>query len=194
MVEDTCTIRIYDDGQPTVFVNGHLIHGRMPDKDERPLYVLTVPKTRLVTGLAPTITDMNCTAVLPLESFAEWLANGDVGLSSLAIVQRLTGITMTANGTRKNGCEDTPIDPGDISRILAMFDMVPAARAYLSLMSDVSADWETIVRHWSEIEEQYRQEEHNPSGCAPKTYRMLKHLKELELEDCRITTSCYSAP
>lgn len=180
MDEDTCTIRIYDDGQPTVFVNGHLIHGRMPDKDERPLYVLTVPKTRLVTGLAPTITDMNCTAVLPLESFAEWLANGDVGLSSLAIVQRLTGITMTVNGAWKNGCEDTPKDPGDISRILAMFDMVPAARAYLSLMGDVSADWETIVRHWDEIEEQYRQEEHNPSGCAPKTYRMLKHLKEVK--------------
>ena len=154
MSEDTCTIRIYDDGQPTVFVNGHLIHGRMPDKDERPLYVLTVPKTRLVTGLAPTIPDMNYTTILPLESFAEWLANGDVGLSSLAIVQRLTGITMTANGVRKNGCEDTPKDPGDIRRILAMFDMVPAARAYLSLMGDVSADWETIVRHWDEIEEQ----------------------------------------
>ena len=70
MSEDTCTIRIYDDGQPTVFVNGHLIHGRMPDKDERPLYVLTVSKTRLVAGLAPTITDMNYTTVLPLESFA----------------------------------------------------------------------------------------------------------------------------
>lgn len=165
MSEDTCTIRIYDDGQPTVFVNVHLIHGRTPDKDERPLYVLTVPKTRLVTGLAPTIPDLDYTTVLPLESFAEWLANGDVGFSSLAIVQRLTGITMTANGARKNGCEDTPKDPGDIRRILRMFDMVPA-------------EWKTIVRHWDEIEEQYRQEEHNPSGCAPKTYRMLKHLKE----------------
>lgn len=110
--------------------------------------------------------------------FAAWLANGDVGLSSLAIVQRLTGTTMTVNGTRKHGCEDTPKDLGDLRRILEMFDMVPSARAYLSLMRDVSEDWKNIIDHWDELEKQYRKEEHNPSGCAPKTYRILKRLKE----------------
>ena len=59
-----------------------------------------------------------------------------------------------------------------------MFDMVPSARAYLSLMRDVSEDWKNIIDHWDELEKQYRKEEHNPSGCAPKTYRMLKRLKE----------------
>lgn len=58
------------------------------------------------------------------------------------------------------------------------FDMVPSARAYLSLMRDVSEDWKNIIDHWDELEKQYRKEEHNPSGCAPKTYRILKRLKE----------------
>lgn len=58
------------------------------------------------------------------------------------------------------------------------FDMVPVARAYLSLMRDVSDDWKTIIDHWGELEKQYRKEERNPSGYAPKTYRILKRLKE----------------
>lgn len=45
-------------------------------------------------------------------------------------------------------------------------------------MRDVSEDWKNIIDHWDELEKQYRKEEHNPSGCAPKTYRILKRLKE----------------
>lgn len=138
----------------------------------------TFRRTGSLPNLNPASDGMTDSPRLPLELFAAWLANGDVGLSSLAIVQRLTGITMTVNGTREHGCEDTPKDPGDLRRILGMFDMVPVARAYLSLMRDVSDDWKTIIDHWSELEKQYRKEEHNPSGCAPKTYRMLKRLKE----------------
>lgn len=179
MVEDTvCTIGVYGGRQPSIFVNNHLVYGRIPDPGTQPDIIADVPKNRLVANLNPASDGMTDSPRLPLELFAAWLANGDVGFSSLAIVQRLTGITMTVNGTREHGCEDTPKDPGDLRRILGMFDMVPVARAYLSLMRDVSDDWKTIIDHWDELEKQYRKEEHNPSGCAPKTYRILKRLKE----------------
>lgn len=179
MVKDTvCTIGVYCGLQPSILVNNHLVYGRIPDSENQPDIIADVPKNQLVANLNPASDDNTDSPRLPLEMFASWLANGDVGLSSLAIVQRLTGTTMTVNGMRKHGCEDTPKDPGDLRRILEMFDMVPAARAYLSLMSDVSDDWKTIIDHWDELEKQYRKEEHNPSGCAPKTYRILKRLKE----------------
>lgn len=144
MVEDTvCTIGVYGGRQPSIFVNNHLVYGRIPDPGTQPDIIADVPKNRLVANLNPTSDGMTDNPRLPLEMFAAWLANGDVGLSSLAIVQRLTGTTMTVNGTHEHGCEDTPKDPGDLRRILGMFDMVPSARAYLSLMRDVSEDWKT---------------------------------------------------
>ena len=147
MVEDTvCTIGVYGGRQPSILVNNHLVYGRMPDSETQPDIISDVPKNRLVANLNPASDGMTDSPRLPLELFAAWLANGDVGLSSLAIVQRLTGITMTVNGTREHGCEDTPKDPGDLRRILGMFDMVPVARAYLSLMRDVSDDWKNHHR------------------------------------------------
>lgn len=153
MVEDTvCTIGVYGGRQPSIFVNNHLVYGRIPDPGTQPDIIADVPKNRLVANLNPASDGMTDNPRLPLEMFAAWLANGDVGLSSLAIVQRLTGITMTVNGTREHGCEDTPKEPGDLRRILGMFDMVPSARAYLSLMRDVSEDWKNIIDHWDELE------------------------------------------
>ena len=113
---------------------------------------------------------------LPLGTFAEWLANGEVGFSSLSIVQRLTGVRMTANGHRPEGCEDIPRDPDDLRRILLLLDAVPETRARLNLMRDVSKDWRNLIGHWNEIEGAYRREA--PTGRAPKTYAMLKALRE----------------
>lgn len=153
MAEDTvCTIGVYGGRQPSILVNNHLVYGRIPDPGTQPDIIADVPKNKLVANLNPASDGMTDNPRLPLEMFAAWLANGDVGFSSLAIVQRLTGITMTVNGTRGHGCEDTPKDPGDLRRILGMFDMVPSARAYLSLMRDVSEDWKNIIDHWDELE------------------------------------------
>lgn len=153
MVEDTvCTIGVYGGRQPSIYVNNHLVYGRILDPGTQPDIIADVPKNQLVANLNPASDGNTDNPRLPLELFAAWLANGDVDISSLAIVQRLTGITMTVNGTREHGCEDTPKDPGDLRRILGMFDMVPSARAYLSLMRDVSEDWKTIIDHWDELE------------------------------------------
>lgn len=124
MAEDTvCTIGVYGGRQPSILVNNHPVYGRIPDPGTQPDIIADVPKNRLVANLNPASDGMTDNPRLPLEMFAAWLANGDVGFSSLAIVQRLTGITMTVNGTREHGCEDTPKDPGDLRRILGMFDI-----------------------------------------------------------------------
>lgn len=161
----------------TLTINGHLVCHAAPDPSRTVVLDAKVDATRLAGCLAPERNGQE-NPPLALESFAAWLANGDVGLSSLAVVQRLTGVRMTANGTRREGCLETPLDPGDVRRMLGLFDAVPQVRAYWSLMADVSAEWARIVGHWDELEETYRIEEHNPSGCAPKTHRMLKQLKE----------------
>lgn len=92
MVEDTvCTIGVYGGRQPSILVNNHLVYGRMPDSETQPDIIVDVPKNRLVANLNPASDGMTDSPRLPLELFAAWLANGDVGISSLAIVQRLTG-------------------------------------------------------------------------------------------------------
>lgn len=92
MVEDTvCTIGVYGGRQPSILVNNHLVYGQMPDSETQPDIIADVPKDRLVANLNPASDGMTDSPRLPLEMFAAWLANGDVGISSLAIVQRLTG-------------------------------------------------------------------------------------------------------
>lgn len=176
--KETAAIRVIETQYgASLAINGHLVCHAAPDPSRTVVLDTKVDMTRLVGCLAPDRNSQD-NPPLALESFAAWLANGDVGLSSLAVVQRLTGVRMTANGTRRAGCFETPLDPGDVRRLLGLFDAVPQVRAYWSLMGDVSDAWARIVEHWDELEKTYRTEERNPSGCSPKTYRMLKKLKE----------------
>ena len=80
MVEDTvCTIGVYGGRQPSILVNNHLVYGRMPDSETQPDIIADVPKNRLVANLNPASDGMTDSPRLPLELFAAWLANGDVG-------------------------------------------------------------------------------------------------------------------
>lgn len=173
---EVCAIRVYDGAEPTILVNGHILHGHVPDDGDRIVLDAAVPKRRLVACASPRRPLRSGGAALALEAFAEWLANGEVGLSQLAVVQRLTGVRMTANGTREAGCSDAPRDPSDFRRCLRMFDMVPIARQYVHLMRDVSPAWMRISDRWEELEDLYREEA--PTGKAPRTYERLKALQE----------------
>lgn len=176
MTGTVCAIKIYDGEQPTILINNHILYGGNPKGTERVILNGAVMRNRLVACMSPSLEKGTDGTVLPLEMFAEWLANGEVGLSSLAVVQRLTGVRMTANGHRPEGCECVPHDPDDLRRILLMLDAVPAARAYLNLMRDVSEDWRGLIDHWNEIEDQYHREA--PTGRAPKTLAMMRALRK----------------
>lgn len=176
-MNDTLNVQVLDGRNGvTVMVNNHVLCGAVPEESSMTVFGQVIGKSRLLTCMSPSLDKGLDGAILPLELFAGWLANGDVGLSSLAIAQRFTGVRMTANGTRKNGCADVPHDASDFQRCLRMFDMVPVARQYVHLMRDVSPAWERISDRWEKLEDLYREEA--PTGQAPKTSEMLKTLRE----------------
>ena len=120
-------------------------------------------------------------AVLPIELFAVWLAAGERGLSSEAIVQRLTGIKV--NTGRDEGAVEHPHDPSDFRRCVELLESVPPARTYLPLMADVSPQWARIVDAWDELENLLSEEEHRADGKAPHLYQRLKQLATVPDED-----------
>ena len=89
-------------------------------------------------------------ATIPLDSFKTWLGNGERGLSSDAIVIRLTGEKWLAG--RYNSGKDHPHDPGDFRRCMKLLSAVPVARAAIGEMRDVSREWAALVQHWDELE------------------------------------------
>jgi hypothetical protein len=75
-----------------------------------------------------------------------WLAYGERGISSEAIVTRLTGIGV---GHYDNG--DHPLDMGDFKRCELLLREVSEARERFNEMRDVSPQWDALVEHWQEI-------------------------------------------
>jgi hypothetical protein len=92
------------------------------------------------------VTTQNRDGLLPLTIFTSWLASGERGLSSDAIVSRLTGERV---GRYSHG--DHPWDLGDFRRCERLLGAVPLARMALPLMADVSPHWAALVEQWDEI-------------------------------------------
>lgn len=92
------------------------------------------------------MTEQKRAGVLPLTIFTTWLASGERGMSSEAIVSRLTGARV---GRYSHG--DHPWDLGDFRRCEQLLDAVPLARLSFPLMRDVSPQWDALVPVWDEI-------------------------------------------
>lgn len=112
---------------------------------------------------------------LPIETFALWLANGERGMSSDAIVQRATGVRV---GDSFGSCPAIPYDPSDSRRCMLLIQSYPILRSILPEMSAVSVQWANIVSHWDELESLYNLEKDNSNGTAPRLYRRLRELRE----------------
>lgn len=92
------------------------------------------------------MSEQNRGGLLPLTIFTSWLASGERGMSSEAIVSRLTGARV---GRYSNG--DHPWDTGDFRRCEQLLEAVPLARVAFPLMADVSPQWAALVPVWDEI-------------------------------------------
>jgi hypothetical protein len=87
------------------------------------------------------------TMKLPLVVFVNWLANGERGMSSEAMVAHMTG--QQIGRTRNRG--DYPWDLDDFRRCELLLREVPPARTVLHDMREVSPTWARVVDAWDEI-------------------------------------------
>lgn len=117
-------------------------------------------------------------ALLPLTSFTTWLARGERGISSEAIVSHLTGETVGRN----YGFSDHPYDAGDFRRCERLLRDHPLARMAFPAMATRSREWATLVEHWDELvalmEEEVPGVFEHPRGSAPRTSRRMSELFE----------------
>lgn len=84
--------------------------------------------------------------LLPIQMFSGWLATGERGISSEAIVSRLTGVPVGQWHGSSN-----PWDPSDFRRCELLLRRVPLARMALPMMRDVSPTWARLVDAWDDL-------------------------------------------
>ena len=114
-------------------------------------------------------------ALLPLRHFCGWLATGERGISSEAIVTHLTGIPVG-----QWGGSDHPHDPSDFRRCQLLLNHVPLARLAFSEMRSKSPEWDRLVDAWDDIHAMSESEVpgylEGRNGEAPKTYRLMRRV------------------
>ena len=87
---------------------------------------------------APASTDHNTQAIL------QWLYDGNVGQSSLAVAQHLHLIPTGQNQDRKIS-RSTPQDAADFARCAALLDRAPFLNDLLPNMAQVSTEWGKLM-------------------------------------------------
>jgi hypothetical protein len=124
--------------------------------------------------------------LVPLGHFTNWLARGERGISSEAIVSRLTGSQVG----RTHWGSTYPHDPADFRRCQLLLKSHPLAELTFQAMRDVSPQWARLVDAWEEIHAAIEAEAPGylgkVSGAAPKAYRLMRRI----IEDGAICDPC----
>jgi len=105
----------------------------------------------------------------------EWLANGEVGLSSRQLAMWIAFDQKTDRGFGI----DHPHDPDDLDRCLMYLERVPEARPHLYRMRELSPAWAALVDRWDEIEASHVDEVGlgwTKARSAPKTYALMRSI------------------
>ena len=110
-----------------------------------------------------------------------WLAAGEQGLSSCAIVFKLTGYRPEMLEPWEG--YPYPHDPDDLRRCLLLLRDVPDVASRIGEMASCSPQWAALVGAWGELSVLFSAElpssqwEHPPRGAkAPKTYARMREL------------------
>ncbi|QDP43688.1 hypothetical protein SEA_PHORBESPHLOWER_60 [Gordonia phage PhorbesPhlower] len=113
---------------------------------------------------------------LDLAYFAEWLANGERGMSSETIVAAVTGRPV---GRYRN--TNHPYDPADLRRCMKLLDAYPRTRLmFKDAVRGISDTWSRMADRWDEMESLLREEmASRTDNTAPKTYELMRELRGL---------------
>lgn len=107
------------------------------------------------------------------EALVNWLACGQRGISSDAIVQHLTGI----QAARWAGSH--PHDPSDLGRCRLLLEQVPELAPRIGETAVVSPAWRVLVEHWDDLCSLMDEEApqwRDQRGNAPRTYSRMREL------------------
>ncbi|HEY9494616.1 MAG TPA: zinc finger-like domain-containing protein, partial [Intrasporangium sp.] len=113
---------------------------------------------------------------MPLSYFHGWLATGERGISSEAIVSHLTGVPITP----WHRLADYPLDPADFRRCQLLLERAPLARPYFPAMASRSPQWARLVEAWDDIhaliEEDVPGYLNGYNGSAIRGYRLMQRV------------------
>jgi hypothetical protein len=118
------------------------------------------------------------TATIPIEHFTMWLAHGERGLSSEAIVAHLTGVPV---GRQQGRYPDHPYDPDDFRRCELLLRSYPLARLTFPSMRSASPTWAALVDVWDELIALADEEAPgwiDGKGSAPKMYARMREIRD----------------
>ena len=110
------------------------------------------------------------------EALVQWLAVGERGNSSNAMVQHLTGVHIP-------GCEPMahPHDPDDLRRCRLLLEQCSELQQKLPRMEEVSKTWAKLIAHWDELctlmdREAPDSRNSGSESSTPETYELMKSL------------------
>lgn len=112
------------------------------------------------------------------QRIAEWLASGDTGISSKAIM-----LWLSAGVTDKTWGAGTPSDPADLARCLRLLERIPEWKDRIGEMAEAGGMWPTFARRWAEMEASFIAEAggalpaKGANWSAPQTYQLMKNVE-----------------
>lgn len=112
---------------------------------------------------------------------AEWLLQGERGISSETIFSHLTGIPLTRHGQMW-----PPADAHDLARCRRLLDQVPKFRAALPRMAELGDRWAALIARWDEVcalMDEEAPDWRRGNGTAPRTNDLLFRIERQVLHD-----------
>lgn len=106
------------------------------------------------------------------QSVISWLAAGERGISSEAIVSHIWKLPVSRWG------KSAPVDPDDLKRCLKLLEASPETKTRFSEMASASPEWKALVTRWGELERLFLEEagdlDWSSRRDAKRTYRAMQ--------------------
>jgi hypothetical protein len=99
----------------------------------------------------------------------EWIANGQVGISSKTIWCVMMGVSC--------GRPDIPYDPDDFSRCYKLLELFPGWKGRMQEVADKYPKWIPLVKNWDYMTELYEMEKTRKDRRMPELWNLMSGLR-----------------